>query len=227
MKLSSTILGSVVFVLSITGRCFSQVTYDFQGVISSSNSSIYPIGDSLDFTFTLASQTPASHMVIFPGYTQYTFSVLSATMSINGDKILLPALAPSPWGLNVPVETDSSTTGIEYGFGDQTDYTGLYGNYLPHDCEFRFASTSAANVDSNMLPLPGLPISDFSENVLAVYDQYGNDGRAEITSYSVTGLAAIPESSSFALIISVLTLFGVIILRYKSRPAGVWLCGLW
>ncbi|HTQ31646.1 MAG TPA: PEP-CTERM sorting domain-containing protein [Opitutaceae bacterium] len=210
MKRFFPILVSIVFVSLTAERSFAQVSYDFRGTISTSNSSVYHVGDSLELTFNLASQIPASQSSPFPGFTQYQFTVLSATMTVNGNTVSLPYSNPT----QTPVFTDAFTTAVfpEFGFGDQEANTGLSN---PSEYEFSLNSRSAADVNSYMLPLPGLPVSDFAEHFIKAYDSSGNGGEAQITSYSVTGLS-IPEPSTYAAIAGAFALGAAIISKRKK-----------
>jgi hypothetical protein len=84
-----------------------------------------------------------------------------------------------------------SPTGNEFGLTAQSASTGLTN---PTQFQFSLFSESSLAVDSNYLPLPGLPMSTFYTPLIRAFDNtFGVDGNywtgmaeATVTSYSIT-----------------------------------------
>ena len=196
-------------LLSCAG--FADTNYDFKGAINFSNSAQNLVGQELEYSFTLLSDTPASSYEVFPGYLENDFQASSVQLKINGVAYALP-------NYFIPAVGYTSQYGDEFGFVALQNATGLTN---PAQVQFGFFSTSPTNVDSNYLPLAGLAVSDFSGLIRVYDDTFGVEGNyyqglaeATITSYSVTK-STVPESGPTLLLFG-FSVIGLAVIRRKS-----------
>ncbi len=191
-RLSKFLTISVLALLFLC-RGSASVTYEFKGTIDYSTSSVYTLGQSLDLTISLPSAVPTFGYQVIPGWWSNYFGPPTTTLTIAGTSYSLPPIGITTSGSVSPF-------GDEYGFIAQGYNLGL-----PNlsQFEFGFWSSLPQFVDSNFLPLPGLPVSDFTGPLIRVFDDtfgvagnyWTGMGEAQITSYSVQGLST-PEDSS-------------------------------
>lgn len=195
--------------------CFAEKNFDFKGTINFSNSSQNLVGQELEYSFTLLSDVPAFSYEPLPGWRENDFLASSVLLKVNGTAYALP----DDFIGAIAYQNDF---GDEFGFVAGQRYTGLAN---PQQVEFGFFSTSPANVDSNYLPLPTLPVSNFNGLIRILDDTYGVDGNyyqgladATVTSYTVTGspLSPVPEPATYGAMGAV-SLLGLVAASVVSR----------
>lgn len=195
----------------------AQILLDFKGTINSSTSSIFTVGQSLDFSLTTASSTPSQTTSVSLGGTVYTFTtVTDATLTIDGTSYDLGHISTGTESLpNGTPGIPSPIFGID----------AISGTIDPNATEVgvRLESSSPSAIDANYFPLASLPLSSFDvASTLYVFDPTytgapsgPGQGIASIASYSLT---YVPEPATWSALAGVAVLAGALIRRRTVFP---------